>query len=569
MRTSHYLLATEKETPNDAVLISHQLMLRAGLIRKSAAGIYTWLPTGWRVLRKVEAIVRQEMEKAGAIELNMPCVIPADLWQESGRWAKYGPELLRIQDRHDREFCFGPTHEEVITDIFRKEVRSYKQLPLNLFQIQTKFRDEIRPRFGVMRGREFMMKDAYSFHLTADSLQTTYDQMHQAYLAICQRLGLEARAVIADSGSIGGERSHEFQVIAAAGEDDIFYSDTGEYAANIEKASALAPQTQRAKPTETLTEFDTPGLKTIAALGNAFDIPVEKSLKTMIGKNAEGDCFALILRGDHELNEIKVSRLPQMKGTFTLATEADIKANFKAGKGSLGPVNCPIPVIVDRDAAIVSDFVCGANQDDKHFKGGNWDRDIQDYEVADIRNVVVGDASPDGKGTLKQAKGIEIGHIFQLDDVYSTKMNAQVLDQDGQKQTVLMGCYGFGITRVVAAAIEQHHDEQGIVWPQAMAPFQVAIVPIHYHRSETVRAFTDTLYHDLSTQGIEVLLDDRNERPGALFADMDLIGIPHRLVISDKNLDNGSVEYKARKQQDSSLLSADQALAHILERLKS
>lgn len=569
MRTSQYLLATQKEVPTDAELASHRLMLRAGLIRQEAAGIYVWLPTGWRVIRKVENILREEMAHAGAVEINMPCVIQAELWQESQRWEKYGPELLRISDRHEREFCFGPTHEEVVTDIARKTIRSYKQLPLNLYQIQTKFRDEIRPRFGVMRGREFIMKDAYSFHLTQDSLQASYQKMHQAYLNTCKRLGLAARAVIADSGSIGGESSHEFQVLAQAGEDDIFYSDKSDYAANVEKASAAAPKNKRPEPSEELALFDTPGLKTIAALGKAHNIPVERSLKTMVGKNAKGDFFALILRGDHTLNEIKAAKLPQMHGEFTLATEAEIRKIFQAGPGSLGPVKCPVPIIADRDAAVVADFVCGANQDDKHYRGVNWERDVKKYSVADLRNVVVGDASPDGKGTLQHAKGIEVGHIFQLGDVYSAKMKATVLDETGKAKPFIMGCYGFGVSRVVAAAIEQHHDERGIIWPDAMAPFRVAIVPIKYDSSDRVRQFVDTLYQQLLEHNIEVLLDDRSERPGVMFADMDLIGIPHRLVISDKTLDNDHVEYQRRGHSDGpDNIRCDQVLTHLLKYLK-
>ena len=558
MRTSQYLLATEKEIPNDAELKSHQLMLRAGLIRKVAAGIYAWLPTGVRVLRNVERIVREEMNHINAVETIMPCAIPGELWQETGRWDKYGKELLKFNDRHEREFCFGPTHEEVFTDIIRKAVRSYKQLPLVLYQIQTKFRDEIRPRFGVMRAREFVMKDAYSFHTSKASLETTYQAMHEAYLKAFRRLGLDVRAVIADAGSIGGNITHEFHVLASAGEDDIFYSDQSEYAANVERASALPPQGARKKPSKTLTTIDTPGQRTIADLRDSLGLSDERSAKTLIGKNAEGKLFAFILRGDHELNQIKASKLPQMNAHFEFASETEIKKAFGAGPGSLGPVNCPIPIIVDRDAALMADFVCGANIDDKHFTGVNFDRDIKDYQVADLRNVIAGDLSPDGKGKLIHAKGIEVGHIFQLGDQYAKAMNAEVLNDAGKKTTLEMGCYGLGITRVIAAAIEQHHDERGIIWPKEMAPFEVAIVPIGYRKSEAVKAAAEQLYEQLSAHGITVLLDDRNERPGVLFADMDLIGIPHRLVLSDKTLANNQLEYKARTHKDPVLITLDE-----------
>ena len=564
MRTSQYLLATEKETPNDAELVSHQLMLRAGLIRKVASGIYTWLPTGLRVLHNVMRIVREEMEQTGAVEMLMPNILPAELIQESDRWEKFGPDLLKIQDRHQRNFCFGPTHEEVITDIARREIRSYKQLPLNLYQIQTKFRDEIRPRFGVMRGREFVMKDAYSFHTNEDSLQQTYQAMHDAYLRILKRLGLKARAVIADSGAIGGETSHEFQVLANAGEDDIFYSDTGDYAANVEKATSKAPEQSRPEPTQALEIFATPEAKTITGLCEQFGFQPEQTVKTMLGKNADGQFFAFILRGDHTMNEIKVAKLPQVGGTLTLATEQEIKTLMGAGPGSLGPVNCTATVIVDRDAAVLADFSCGANQEGHHFKGVNWDRDITEYHVADIRNVVEGDSSPDGQGTLKRTRGIEVGHIFQLGAHYSAKMGATVLNELGKPTTLLMGCYGFGISRIIAAAIEQHHDDRGIIWPKEMAPFMVVLVPIQYEKSTAVKTKTDALYATLRDKGITVLLDDRQERPGVRFADMDLLGIPHRLVISDKNLDNAMIEYKGRHCQEPELLSTDEAILRVL-----
>lgn len=569
MRTSQYLLATEKEHPADAQLVSHKLMLRAGLIRQEAAGIYTWLPTGWRVLRKVERIVREEMDRAGAVELNMPCLIKAELWKESNRWDKYGSELLRITDRHQREFCFGPTHEEVITDIARKTIRSYKQLPLNLYQIKTKFRDEIRPRFGVMRGREFIMKDAYSFHLSQACLQTTYDKMYDAYMNICQRLGLEVRAVLADSGAIGGERSHEFQALATAGEDMIFYSDDSDYAANIEKASALPPQHPCPQPEQTLTLFDTPNIKTIVALQRTFEIPIQKSLKTIIVKNSKQEFFALLLRGDHQLNEIKAQNLAVMGGHCSLAKADEIQLIFGAGPGSLGPVQCPIPIIVDHDASVVADFVCGANQEGKHYKGVNWNRDVPNYGVADLRNVVVGDKSPDGQGTLQATRGIEVGHIFQLGDVYAVPMQASAPDASGQAKTLIMGCYGFGVSRVIAAAIEQQHDDHGIIWPEAIAPFQVALVPIQYHKSAQVKKITDKLYQQLLEHDIEVLLDDREDRPGVLFADMDLIGIPHRLVVSERGLKQQTVEYKARSAETSSNIPSATVVQHLLNQLAS
>lgn len=546
MRLAHYLLATEKEAPKDAELISHQLMLRAGLIRKLAAGVYTWLPLGWRVLHKVETIIRQEMDGIGGQEILMPNVIPAELWEESHRWDKYGPELLRFKDRHERAFCFGPTHEEVITDICRREIKSYRQLPMSLYQIQVKFRDEIRPRFGVMRGREFIMKDAYSFHMDKTSLQKTYEDFYQAYLRIFKRLGLEVRAVEADPGAIGGSITHEFHVLAAVGEDDIFYADSGTYAANVEQASAAAPTIKRPDAKAKLELFATPHAKTIKALEEKYQIPAERSVKTMIGKNAQGEFFAFILRGDHELNEIKVKKLPEMADSFELAAEADIVKIFKAHPGSLGPVNCPLPIIVDRDAAVLADFVAGANVDGQHYKGINWDRDVKNYRVHDIRKVVVDDISPDQQGKLKHARGIEVGHIFQLGDRYSKAMNCTVLDEHGNAIPLQMGCYGIGVTRVIAAAIEQHHDSKGILWPVEMAPFQVVIVPINYQQSVQVKKMSDVLYEALLQLKIEVLLDDRDERPGVKFADMDLIGIPYRIVVSDKLLADGNVEYKER-----------------------
>ncbi len=566
MRLSHYLLATIKNPPKDAELISHQLMIRAGLIRKVASGIYVWLPLGVRVLQKVMEVVRQEMNAAGSLEALMPSVIPAELWQETGRWQKYGPELLRFADRHEREFCLGPTHEEVITDVVRKEVKSYRQLPLNVYQIQTKFRDEIRPRFGVMRGREFIMKDAYSFHLDQACLQKTYEVMYEAYLRIFKRLGLDARAVEADTGSIGGSYSHEFQVLAKAGEDLVFYSDGSDYAANIEKASAAAPTALRPSPSEALTQFATPKARSIADLEKQHQISPQRSVKTLVGKNHAGQFIALILRGDHELNEVKVQKLPGLQDGFEMATEAEILKIFGAHPGSLGPVACPIPLFVDRDAAILADFVAGANVDGQHYRGINWDRDVKNYSVADLRNVVEGDLSPDGQGVLKSARGIEVGHIFQLGDKYSKAMGLTVLDQDGESVTPLMGCYGIGVTRLIAAAIEQHHDERGILWPEEMAPFQLVIVPIGYHEHAPVKAAADELYQQALRLGIEVVLDDRDERPGVKFADLDLIGIPHRLVVSERLLAEGQFEYKQRHQNAPENLDA-KAVQQRLQRL--
>ncbi|MDF3007286.1 MAG: proS, partial [Enterobacter kobei] len=550
MRTSQYLLSTLKETPADAEVISHQLMLRAGMIRKLASGLYTWLPTGLRVLKKVENIVREEMNNAGAIEVSMPVVQPADLWVESGRWEQYGPELLRFVDRGERPFVLGPTHEEVITDLIRNELSSYKQLPLNFFQIQTKFRDEVRPRFGVMRSREFLMKDAYSFHTSQESLQETYDAMYAAYSKIFSRMGLDFRAVQADTGSIGGSASHEFQVLAQSGEDDVIFSDSSDFAANIEFAEALAPKEPRAAATQEMTLVDTPNAKTIAELVEQFNLPIEKTVKTLLVKAVEGSSsplIALLVRGDHELNEVKAEKLPQVASPLTFASEEEIRALVKAGPGSLGPVNLPVPVVIDRTVAAMSDFSAGANIDGKHYFGINWDRDVATPEVADLRNVVAGDPSPDGKGTLLIKRGIEVGHIFQLGTKYSEALKASVQGEDGRNVTLTMGCYGIGVTRVVAAAIEQNHDERGIVWPDAIAPFQVAILPMNMHKSFRVQELAEKLYSELRAQGIEVLMDDRKERPGVMFADMELIGIPHTIVIGDRNLDSDEIEYKYRR----------------------
>ncbi|WP_310608589.1 proline--tRNA ligase [Buttiauxella brennerae] len=570
MRTSQYLLSTLKETPADAEVISHQLMLRAGMIRKLASGLYTWLPTGLRVLKKVENIVREEMNNAGAIEMCMPVVQPADLWQESGRWEQYGPELLRFVDRGDRPFVLGPTHEEVITDLIRNELSSYKQLPLNFFQIQTKFRDEVRPRFGVMRSREFLMKDAYSFHTSQESLQETYDAMYQAYSKIFTRMGLDFRAVEADTGSIGGSASHEFQVLAQSGEDDVIFSTDSDFAANIEFAEAVAPAGGRAAPTVEMTQIDTPNAKTIAELVEQFNLPVEKTVKTLMVKATEGSAYplvALLVRGDHELNEVKAEKLPQVASPLTFATEEEIRAVAKAGPGSLGPINLPIPVVIDRTVAAMSDFATGANIDGKHFVGVNWERDIALPEVADIRNVVEGDPSPDGKGTLLIKRGIEVGHIFQLGTKYSEAMKASVQGEDGRNQTLTMGCYGIGVTRVVAAAIEQNNDERGIVWPDAIAPFQVAILPMNMHKSFRVKELAEELYSTLRAKGIDVLMDDRKERPGVMFADMELIGIPHTVVIGDRNLDSEEVEYKNRRAGEKQMIKTSEIIDFLLAQI--
>lgn len=568
MRTSQYLLATLKETPADAEVVSHQLMLRAGMIRKLAAGLYTWMPTGVRVLKKVENIVREEMNKSGAIEVIMPVVQPADLWQESQRWDQYGPELLRFTDRGDRPFVLGPTHEEVITDLARRELSSYKQLPLNLYQIQTKFRDEVRPRFGVMRSREFIMKDAYSFHLSKESLQETYDVMHQTYCNIFNRLGLDFRPVQADTGSIGGSASHEFQVLAASGEDDIVFSTESDYAANIELAEAVALG-ERTAATEELRIVDTPNAKTIAALVEQFNLPIEKTVKTLIVHGVEkGQLIALLVRGDHELNEVKVEKLPQVASPLTFATEEEIRAAVGAGPGSLGPIKLPLEIIIDRTVANMSDFGAGANIDGKHYFGINWERDLPTPQIADLRNVVEGDPSPCGKGTLQIKRGIEVGHIFQLGKKYSDAMNATVQGEDGKPQTMMMGCYGIGVTRVVAAAIEQSHDDRGIIWSDALAPFQIAIVPMNMHKSPSVQQYAEELYQTLTQQGVEVLFDDRKERPGVMFADMELIGIPHMIVIGEKKLEKGEIEYKSRRTGEKEMISKQQLVEFIMNKLK-
>ncbi len=550
MRCSSFLVTTHKETPADAEIVSHQLMLRAGLIRKLSAGLYTWMPVGLRVLRRVERIVREEMDAIGALELAMPMVQPGELWQESGRWEQYGPELLRIRDRHERDFCLGPTHEEVITDIVRSEISSYRQLPLNLYQIQNKVRDEIRPRFGVMRAREFVMKDAYSFHTGPECLQRTYELMHQAYTRVFERLGLDFRPVMADSGSIGGSTSHEFHVLADSGEDAIAFSDSGDFAANVELAPAPDTRDQRPAPSEELRTVATPGVKTIADLCAFLSLPMERSVKTLLVEGSEDSVVALVLRGDHNLNTIKAEKHPLVATPLRFVSEDEAKAAAGAPTGSIGPVDLAVPVIADFAAAALADFVCGANREEEHIAGVNWERDVKDFGCADLRNVVAGDPSPDGRGQLQIRRGIEVGHIFQLGTKYSEAMKAEVLDENGRTCTLFMGCYGIGVSRIVAAAIEQNHDERGIIWPEAMAPFEVAIVPINMQKSAAVAEAAETLYEQCLNEGIEVLLDDRNERPGVKFADMELLGVPHRITIGDRALGDGEIEYQARRQGD-------------------
>ena len=566
MRTSKYLLSTLKETPASAEVISHQLMLRAGLVRNVASGLYTWLPTGLKVLRKVENIVREEMERAGSLEVLMPMVQPADLWQESGRWEDYGPELLRLNDRHNRAFVLGPTHEEVITKLVSNEISSYKQLPLNVFQIQTKFRDEIRPRFGVMRGREFLMKDAYSFHLGADCLDKTYQAMFDAYCRIFDRLGLNYRPVIADTGSIGGDASHEFHVLADSGEDDIAFSDASDFAANVEKAEALAPTGERPAATQVLTEVSTPNARTIEDVAKLLSVDPTTTVKTLLvlgtaTKENEAPIVALVLRGDHQLNEVKAENLAQVAAPLTFATEEQIIAAAGCNAGSIGPVGLTIDVIVDRSAAHLADFVCGANKNDTHFTGVNWDRDAQNYRVEDLRNVVEGDPSPCGEGNIVIKRGIEVGHIFQLGEKYAQAMNCGVLTEAGKNQTLTMGCYGIGVSRIVAAAIEQNHDKYGIKWPAAIAPYQVAIVPMNMAKSARVKETAESLYEQLQAAGIEVIFDDRKERPGVMFADHELMGTPLLLVIGERNLDNQEIEVKNRISGEKSMLAISDVMS--------
>lgn len=566
MRASQVLIATLKETPSDAEVISHQLMLRAGLIRKLASGLYTWLPLGLKVLRKVEAIVREEMNQAGGQEVLMPVVQPADLWEESGRWEQYGGELLRINDRHQREFCLGPTHEEVITDLVRNEISSYKQLPANFYQLQTKFRDEVRPRFGIMRAREFLMKDAYSFHTTQESLDQTYASMHQAYTNIFSRLGLKFRPVLADTGSIGGDASHEFHVLADSGEDDIAFSNASEFAANVELAEALAP-TAQGEASQALEKVATPNQHSIDEVAKALNVAANQIAKTLIvvgetaNEDAQAPLVALVLRGDHELNELKAEKIDGIASPLEFASDAQIEAALGCKPGSIGPQGLSIKTYVDRSAAVMHDFVCGANEDGFHLTGANWQRDIELGEVADLRNVVAGDPSPCGQGSLEIKRGIEVGHIFQLGTKYSEALKATVQNEEGKNQTLIMGCYGIGVSRVVASAIEQNHDENGIIWPAALAPFQVVIVPLNMKKSEAVKEASEALYDDLKAKGIDVLLDDRDGRPGVKFADMDLLGIPHRVVIGDRGLKENNVEYKRRSEAD----NQDIALADIAE----
>ncbi|UPG93423.1 proline--tRNA ligase [Luteibacter aegosomatissinici] len=562
MRLSQYHLATVKEVPADADIASQQLMLRAGMIRKLASGLYTWSPLGLRVLRKVEAVVREEMVRAGAIELLMPSVQPRDLWEETGRWEKFGGQLLKMKDRKEQEFCYGPTHEEVITDFARNELKSYKQLPLNFFQIQTKFRDEIRPRFGVMRAREFLMKDAYSFHLTPESLGETYKVMYDAYSRIFTRLGLEFRAVDADTGAIGGSASHEFQVLADSGEDHIAFSDASPYAANIEKAEALAPAGERPAPSAELTRVDTPTQRTIDEVSAFLGVPATQTVKTILVRGIEG-LVALCLRGDHEINEVKVSHLAELGDEPELASEEEILAATGTRPGFIGPVGLPdnIPVIVDRSAALLADFVCGGNQDGTHYTGANWVRDARITSVEDIRKVVDGDASPDGKGTLRLARGIEVGHIFQLGQKYAEAMGASVLDSNGKMSTMFMGCYGVGVSRIVAAAIEQRHDENGMIWTDAMAPWRVAVCVINPKNDAAVAEAAESLYRELSEAGIDTVLDDRGLRPGSMFADIELIGIPHRVVVSGRGLEAGTFEYRARTDAEARNVTREELLA--------
>jgi len=556
MRLSRFHLATVKEVPADAEIVSHQLMLRAGMVRKLAAGIYTWTPLGLRVLRKVEAIVREEMNRAGAIELLMPSVQPKELWDETERWEKFGGQLLKIKDRKDAWYCYGPTHEEVITDFARNELKSYKQLPVNFYQIQTKFRDEIRPRFGVMRAREFLMKDAYSFHIDAASLAAEYRNMYDAYARIFTRLGLAFRAVQADTGAIGGNASHEFQVLADSGEDAIAFSSDSDYAANIEMAEALAPATSRPAPAAALERIDTPTQKTIDEVSAFTGVAPERCIKTILVRGNDG-LVALCLRGDHEVNEVKAAKLAELPGESALADEAEIVKATGVKPGFIGPVDLPdsIPVIVDRSAAVVADFVCGGNRDGTHFRGANWERDARVTRIADLRRIVEGDASPDGKGTLRIARGIEVGHVFQLGQKYAEAMGASVLDESGKAAVMHMGCYGIGVSRIAAAAIEQNHDASGIRWPEPMAPWRVAICPINAHQSAAVREEAETLYRELTDAGVEAVLDDRGLRPGPMFADMELIGITHRVVVSERGLNAGTFEYRRRDESENRALS--------------
>ncbi|WP_175697316.1 proline--tRNA ligase [Burkholderia ambifaria] len=574
MKASRFFIGTLKEAPADAEIVSHKLMVRAGMIRRVAGGIYNYLPVGLRSIRKVEAIVREEMNRAGAIELLMPAVQPAELWQESGRWEQYGPELLRFKDRKDNDFVIGPTHEEVVTDIARNQIKSYRQMPVNFYQIQTKFRDEIRPRFGVMRGREFIMKDAYSFDKDTAGLNESYRKMYDAYVRIFTRLGLEFRAVAADSGSIGGNFSHEFHVIADTGEDAIAYCPTSDFAANIEAAEALPLIAERAAPTEAMEKVATPGKAKCEAVAELLAIPLERTIKSIVlateNEGAEPTIWLIMLRGDHDLNEIKVSKLPGLKN-HRFATEQEIVDWFGTPPGYLGPVGTkkPVKVIADRTVANMSDFVVGANEVDYHIAGVNWGRDLPEPEVADVRDVKKGDPSPDGKGTIDICRGIEVGHVFQLGTKYSDAMGATFLDESGKPQPMLMGCYGVGITRILGAAIEQNFDDKGIIWPESIAPFEVVLCPMGYDRSDMVREAADKLYAELAAAGIDVILDDRGERPGVMFADWELIGVPHRLVIGERGLKEGKIEYQGRRDAEATLLPADEAAATVTEKIRA
>lgn len=567
MRSSQLFITTLKEAPNEAELVSHKLMLRAGLIRRLGSGLYTWMPLGLRVLRKVEGIVREEMDRTGANELLMPAVQPAELWQETGRWALFGPQMLKIKDRHEREFCFGPTHEEVITDLVRREVKSYRQLPLNLYQIQTKFRDEIRPRFGVMRAREFLMKDAYSFHSSRTCLEQTYAVMHATYTRIFERLGLKFRAVAADTGAIGGSGSHEFHVLADSGEDAIAWCPQSDYAANVELAEAMAPAAPRAAASAPVTKVATPKMHSIDEVAAGLSVPASTIVKTLLMVDEAGAAVALLVRGDHSLNEVKVGKLAGLDGALRFANEAEVRSAAGCGAGSIGPVGLKARVVADRAVAAMADWVCGANEDGFHLTGVNWSRDLPEPEVADIRNAEAGDPSPDGKGTLEIARGIEVGHIFQLGNKYSSAMGATYLDESGQSQVMEMGCYGIGVSRIVAAAIEQNHDDRGIIFPAAMAPFQVVVVALGLAKSAAVKETAERLYADLQAAGIDVLFEDRDERPGVMFADMELMGIPHRITVGDRALANGEVEYKCRRSGEGGNWPVAEALSSTLAAL--
>lgn len=568
MRVSQFPLTTLKETPADAEVISHRLMLRSAMIRRVATGVYTWMPLGMRVLRRIEQIVREEMNRAGALEILMPAVQPSELWEESGRWQNFGPELLRFADRHGRDFCIGPTHEEIVTDLVRNDIRSYRQLPLNLYQIQIKFRDEIRPRFGVMRSREFIMKDAYSFDCDAAAMERSYEVMRDAYNRIFNRIGLDFRMVIADSGAIGGGISHEFHVLADSGEDAIVFSDGSDYAANIEMAEAGPLAADRPQPTAPMSEIETPDQRTIAALSEFLQLPPQHSMKTLLVAGADGQPVVICLRGDHELNLIKAQKHPAVAQPLRFLNGDELLQATGADAGSIGPVGLQLQIIADKEAALMADFVCGANRNGYHYVGVNWGRDLEEPTLADLRNIGAGDPSPDGHGQLGITRGIEVGHIFQLGDEYSRSMNATVLAEDGKPVHPMMGCYGIGVTRIAAAAIEQNHDDRGIIWPASIAPFEIALLGLNLGRSERLRSAVDALYAELSDVGFEVLLDDRNVRPGVMFADMELIGIPHRLVMSERGLDNNEIEYKGRTDSDKTVVPSEQIVAFLNERMR-